>query len=92
MPGKITELQLGKAGITENFIATLKSRFDKNKNIKISVLRSARENKEQVKKLAEEIVEKLGGNYNLRVLGFTIILKKQNKNSKKVFDFNKEKI
>lgn len=79
MVGKITEIQLGKAGITESFIENLKTRFEKNKNIKISVLKSARENKEHVKKLSEEIIEKLGGNYTARVIGFTIILKKQSK-------------
>jgi len=76
---KILEIQLGKSGITESFIDNLKNLFDKNKNIKISVLRSARENKEQVKKFAEEIIERLGGNYTSRVIGFTIILKKQNR-------------
>jgi len=35
-------LQLGKAGVTDNFIETLKTYFKKNQNVKISVLSSAR--------------------------------------------------
>lgn len=36
-------MQLGKLGLTENFILTLKKHFEKHKNIRISVLKSARD-------------------------------------------------
>lgn len=74
------QLQLGKQGITENFIKTLKSHFKKYKNIRISVLQSARgegkEGKKTVKEYSEKILEELGENYTSRVIGFKIILKK----------------
>lgn len=74
------QLQLGKQGITENFIKTLKSHFTKYKNVRISVLASARgegkEGKKQVKEYSEKILEELGENYTAKVLGFKIILKK----------------
>ena len=76
---KIGYVQLGKQGITDNFIGTLKNHFKKNKNIKISVLKSAGHDKEKVKKFSEEILEKLGKNYTSRVIGFTIVLKKWRK-------------
>jgi len=76
---KISNMQLGKQGLTDNFIETLKSHFKKCKNVKISVLKSARENKSAVKKYSENILEKLGGKYTSRVIGFTIILKKHGK-------------
>ena len=75
----IGQIQLGKQGITDNFIGTLKNHFKKNKNIKISVLKSAGHDKEKVKKFSEEILEKLGKNYTSRVIGFTIVLKKWRK-------------
>jgi RNA-binding protein YhbY len=75
----ILNIQLGKQGITDNFIETLKSNFKNKRNIKISVLKSARENKLDVKKYSEEILEKLGKNYTSRVIGFTIVLKKWRK-------------
>ena len=37
------EMQLGKNGLTENFIQTLKNYFEKRENIRISVLKSARD-------------------------------------------------
>ena len=76
---KIGYVQLGKQGITDNFIGTLKNHFKKNKNVKVSVLKSAGHDKIKVKKFSEEILEKLGNNYTVRVIGFTIVLKKWRK-------------
>ena len=51
----------------------------RNKNIKIRVLQSARESKEDVKKYAEEIQKYLGKQYTNRILGFSIFVKKWRK-------------
>ncbi len=75
----ISEMQLGKNGISENFILTLKTHFQKVRTLKISVLKSARENKEDVKKLADELLEKLGPFFTAKVIGFKIVLKKWRK-------------
>jgi len=75
----INEMQLGKNGISENFMSTLNTHFQKVRTLKISVLRSARENKEDVKKLADELLEKLGPFYTAKVIGFKIVLKKWRK-------------
>ena len=75
------EIQLGKKRITLEFIKDIEKRLEKHRNvtIKISVLKSARESKEDVKKYAEEIVKKLGSKYTSRTLGFAIFLKKWRK-------------
>ncbi len=70
------QVQLGKQGITENFILTLKSHFNRHDDVKVSVLKSAGHHKDLVKKYADEIVEKLGNRYSARVLGFTIFIKR----------------
>jgi RNA-binding protein YhbY len=75
----IKEIQLGKNKITENFISTLRTYFDKVRTVKVSVLQSARESKEDVKKYAEELLDKLGEYYTAKVIGFTIVLKKWRK-------------
>jgi len=74
-----TEIQLGKLGITENFIETLRSHFKKHSQVRISVLKNAGHDKEKVKKYANEILEKLGKNYTAKIIGFKIILKKWRK-------------
>ena len=75
----IKELQIGKQGITENFMSTLNTYFSNCRTVKISVLKSARESKQDVKDLAKKLLEKLGLHYTSRVVGFTIVLKKWRK-------------
>jgi RNA-binding protein YhbY len=72
------EIQLGKKGLTNEFLSGLKKRFEKIevKNVKIKVLPSARESREDVKKYSEEILKYLGNKYNSRVIGFIIFVKK----------------
>jgi len=71
-----TEIQLGKLGITENFIETLRSHFKKHGNVRVTVLKSAGHSKDKVKEYCDEILEKLGKNYTSKIIGFKIILKK----------------
>lgn len=77
---KIGKMHLGKNGITENFIETLKSHFKNHKNIKISVLKSGTRDREKLRQMTEEILDKLGKNFTARIIGFTIVVKKWRKN------------
>ncbi len=76
-----SEIQLGKKGITSEFLKDLKQRFEKyqNKSIKVHVLKSVRENKEDVKKYAEQIKDFLGEKFTYKIIGFSIFLKKWRK-------------
>jgi len=73
----LSRIQLGKAGVTENFLTTLKSHFKNHKDVKISVLSSA--GRENIKKYEQQILESLGITYTARTLGFTIAVKKWRK-------------
>lgn len=75
----VKEIQIGKSGITENFISTLKTYFSNCRTVKVNVLKSMRESKADVKKLADELLEKMGPFYTAKVIGFTITLKKWRK-------------
>ncbi|PIZ82175.1 hypothetical protein COX98_00625 [Candidatus Pacearchaeota archaeon CG_4_10_14_0_2_um_filter_30_11] len=57
----------------------MKTHFQKVRTLKISVLRSARENKGDVKILADKLLEELGEYYTAKVIGFKIVLKKWRK-------------
>lgn len=78
-----TTMQLGKQGVTDNFIMSLQNRFKSKSNVRISVLKSARsdgkEGKQQIKKYTDTILDKLGKNYTAKIIGFVIILKKWRK-------------
>jgi len=79
----IGKIQIGKNGVSDNFIGTLKTYFKKKGVVKVSILKSAggtgKEGKEKVREYSEEILKKLGKNYTSRIVGFTIALKKWRK-------------
>ena len=76
----IGNIRLGKLGITDNFIDSLKNLFKNHQNVKVNVLKSARgtgkEGKADVQKYSDEILEKLGKKYTSKNIGFVISLKK----------------
>lgn len=72
-------VQLGKQGITDNFVETLKNYFKKYENVKVSVLKGAGHERKKIKEYSDELLEKLGKNYTSRIIGFTIVLKKWRK-------------
>lgn len=76
---RTSEIQIGKQGITNNFISTIKNNFQRHDQVRVKVLKSARDDKDTVKRYSEQILEKLGDNYSSRVIGFTIILRKWRK-------------
>jgi RNA-binding protein YhbY len=76
---RTAEMQLGKNGLTESFLQTLKGYFQAHDSVRISVLKSAREEKSQMKKYSNELLEKLGNNYTSKLIGFKIILRKWRK-------------
>ena len=75
----LAKIQLGKAGITDNFVLTLKNHFKKYDNVKVSVLRSCCRDKEELKKISNDMLEKLGANYTLKTIGYTLAIKKWRK-------------
>ena len=75
------QVQLGKKGLTKEFLEGIKKRFEKPsiKNIKVSVLKSARESREDLKKYNQEIKTFLGPKFTTRIMGFSIFIKKWRK-------------
>ena len=82
----ISNLQLGKQGLTNNFLSTLEGHFERHNNVKIHVLKSAGHDKVKVGKISEEILEKLGPKYTAKVIGFTIVVKKWRKDVRCAYD------
>ena len=79
MVQKIGQIQLGKQGMTKNFLETLKSYFENHRTVKVSVLKSAGHEKSQLKEYSEKILKHLGDNYSSRIIGFVIVLRKWRK-------------
>ncbi len=72
----IAQLQLGKNGVTEGFIETLKNHFKKHKIVKISVLKSYCRDRLALKDISIKILERLGPRYSYNSIGYTITIKR----------------
>jgi RNA-binding protein YhbY len=74
-------MQMGKKGLTPEFIQDIDRRLEKHRNalLKINVLKSARNSKKDVEKYADELLNKLGPNYTMKTIGFSITLRKWRK-------------
>ena len=78
----ISSIQIGKKGISDTLIETLKSHFKKHTNVKVVFLKNSARDKRKMKKNAEQIVNELGKNYTYRILGFTVFIKKWRKDKR----------
>lgn len=72
----IREVQLGKNGITDNFISSLKNQFNNCNNVKVSVLPSLCRKKDELKKIEGIILDRLGKNFTAKSIGYKINIKK----------------
>ena len=83
MVSKMPQAQIGKSGVTENFISTLKTYFNSYKIVRISVLKSAKESgsegRQQIKEYKEKILSGLGNHFAARIIGFVIVVRKVRK-------------
>jgi RNA-binding protein YhbY len=68
----IKKLQLGKNGLTEEFIRQVRSIFENETLIKIDILKSACRDKTQAKEIAEKLVEALGKKYDYKLVGYVL--------------------
>jgi len=79
----LVSYQLGKKGLTENFVSSLEKTFKNHDLIKISILRSCSRNREEVRKMADEICSQLTSKFNktftYRLIGYTITMRKWRK-------------
>ena len=75
------KFQIGKAGLTEEFLEALRKTFKNRKIVKISLLRTFSMDRGEVKETAEKICSELKdiGNFKYRIIGFTIVLIKWRK-------------
>lgn len=73
-PGFV-RFQIGKQGITEGVLESLRLALKNHKQVRISFLKSTKRDKAKMEELAKELQEKLGA-IKYRIIGFTVIIKK----------------
>ena len=76
---RIGQSQLGKQGLTDNFLQTLENHFKKFNVVKISVLKACCRDREELKEIEKKILDYLGNKFTSRTIGYTLTVKKWRK-------------
>lgn len=66
----IVQLQIGKNGLTDEFIAQVKRIFETEQIVKISILKSACRDKTEAKELCDKLNDALGKKFTYRLVGY----------------------
>ena len=78
----IKKLQIGKNGLTPEFISQVKSIFVNERMVKISILKSACRDKSEAKRIAEELIAALGKKYGYKIVGYVLTVSQFRKEQK----------
>ncbi len=81
----VTNLQLGKAGVSDNFIENVKNAFKRHDTVKVSILQSCCRDRDEIKMIGEDICKKLNDqrfSFKPKIIGFTITLLRFKKKKK----------
>ena len=70
------KLQIGKSGLTPEFIEQVKKVFENAELIRISILKSACRDKEHAKEMGDELVDSLGKNFTFKLIGYVLVVRK----------------
>lgn len=74
---RIASFQIGKNGLTDGIIQSLKLSLKYHKQVRISVLKSATRSRSELQEIAEKIKSSMPVKCAYRIIGFTIILMKR---------------
>jgi len=76
---QIKKLQIGKNGLTDAFIEQVKSIFESETLVKISILKSACRDKKDAEKMGNDLIEALGKKYDYKLVGYVLTVIKYRK-------------
>ncbi|MAE49715.1 hypothetical protein CMI48_02690 [Candidatus Pacearchaeota archaeon] len=73
------QFQIGKNGITAGTPESIDNAFKNHDLIRISILQSATRNRNELKTLADKLQKALKTPTRIKIIGFTLVLKKSKK-------------
>ena len=76
MVSPLKKLQLGKNGLTPEFIEQVRTAFKNTTFMKVEILSSACRDKEKAKQIGDGLVEGLGKNFTYKLIGYVLNVKK----------------
>ncbi len=75
----IKRLQIGKAGLSDAFVEQVRSIFENEKILKISILRSCCRDKGEADEIGRRLIELLGKKYDYKLVGYVLTVIKLRK-------------
>ncbi len=78
----VKQLQIGKAGLSNAFVDQVRSIFESETMIKISILKSACRDKDEAKEIGEDLVSKLGKKFGFKLVGYVFTVTKFRKDQR----------
>ena len=69
---QIKKLQIGKNGLSEVFVEQVRKVFEKEKVVKVSMLKSACRDKKDAEKMAQDLISSLGKQFDYKLVGYVI--------------------
>ena len=72
----IKRLQLGKGGLSDAFVSQVKGIFEKERVLKISILRSCCRDKGEAEEIGRKLVGLLGRKFDYKLVGYVLTLVK----------------
>lgn len=68
------KFQIGKQGITDGVLSSLNNAVKTHRQVRVSVLKSATRNREELKQIVETLKRKIKYECSYRIIGYTIII------------------
>lgn len=69
---QIKKLQIGKNGLSGAFVEQVRKVFEKEKVVKVSILKSACRDKKDAEKIAQDLISALGKKFDYKLVGYVI--------------------
>lgn len=83
---EIASAQIGKQGLTSGMIDLIENMFQNHELVKVAVLKTCTRDRDEIKKLAQdlcnELIKRFKKEFNFRIVGFTIFMRKWRKAAK----------
>jgi len=68
------KIQIGKNGLTDGVITQIKNILIKKKSVRVSMLKTAVENKEKAKEISDKVMAAIGSGFRHRLIGHTMVI------------------
>ena len=78
----IKKFQIGKKGLTPEFVEQVRKCFERREIIKISILSSVCKNKKDAQDISDKLEKELGEKFTSKIIGHTLNVRKWRKNKR----------